>query len=76
MTAWATLDGANKPPCPGRRTPSDHVDVIAVAALQSRTVPFDRCPEATSLSATELPSGVGSTLSSSSDGEPASGDTF
>jgi hypothetical protein len=44
--------------------------------LRSRTVPFDQCPETTSLSATESPSGDSSTPSSSSDGELASGATF
>src|SRR6476619_3020138 len=38
-------------------------------------VPFDRCPETTSSSATEPHSGGGSTLISSSDGELASGAT-
>jgi hypothetical protein len=39
-------------------------------------VPFVPCPDTMSSSAIEPPSGGGSTLSSSSDGEPASGATF
>jgi len=44
--------------------------------LQRRTVPFDRCPETTSSSATEPRSGGSSTPSTSRDGEHASGATY
>ena len=44
--------------------------------LQDPTVPFAPCPEMTSSSATELPSGGSSTRSSSNDGESASEATF